>query len=241
MNHFFRPALLRSALLGAAILGTSVQASAADLTVSVTNLTRGVYFTPVLAGAHTSATTLFSAGEAASANLQAMAEGGDISGLSADISAAGGVVVENPAEGMLAPGASTTFSLNTDANAANTHLSLVAMMLPTNDGFVALNSMMIPSTPGSYTYNLNAYDAGTEANDEIRGGGAPGTPGFPAPGPIDVAAGSNGTGVSSSAEGYVHIHRNVLGDTDATGGVSDIDAIAHRWLNPVARVVITVN
>ncbi|MBB1487107.1 spondin domain-containing protein [Oceanospirillum sediminis] len=242
MNHFFRPAtLLRSTLLGTAILGASLQAGAADLTVSITNLTRGVYFTPVLAGAHNPANALFSAGEAASANLQAMAEGGDIAGLSADLSAAGAVVVENPAGGMLQPGMSTSFSLNTDANAANTHLSLVAMMLPTNDGFVALNNMAIPATPGTYTYDLNAYDAGTEANDEIRGGGAPGTPGFPAPGPIDTSAGNNGTGVASNAEGYVHIHRNVLGDTDASGGVSDIDSVVHRWLNPVARVVITVN
>ena len=48
----------------------------------------------------------------------------------------------------------------------------------------------------------------------------------------------NGTGVAADVEGFVHIHRNVLGDTSATDGVSDIDATVHRWLNPVASVTI---
>lgn len=236
-----RSNLMKSTLIGSLMLGASVSANAADISVDVTNLTRGIYFTPLLVSAHAPANMLFTPGEAASANLQAMAEGGDISGLSADLNAAGAVVMENPAGGLLAPGASASSSLNTDANPDNTHLSIVGMMLPTNDGFVAMNSMMIPTTPGTYTYTINAYDAGTEANDEIRGGGAPGTAGFPVPGPLDEMIGNGGTGVAASVEGYVHIHRNVLGDTDANGGSSDIDSVVHRWLNPVARVVITVN
>ncbi|MFT6639349.1 MAG: hypothetical protein ACJAUZ_000339 [Flavobacteriaceae bacterium] len=41
------------------------------------------------------------------------------------------------------------------------------------------------------------------------------------------------------AEGFVHIHRNVLGDHDAEGGSSDINAAVHRLLNPVARITVT--
>ena len=52
-------------------------------------------------------------------------------------------------------------------------LSIIGMIVPSNDGFVALHKLVLPSTPGTYTYMVNAYDAGTEANDEIRGGGAP--------------------------------------------------------------------
>ena len=121
-------------------------------------------------------------------------------------------------------------------------LSLVAMILPTNDGFVGLDSLVIPQTPGTYTYYLNAYDAGTEANDELvvgGAGGAPGTPGIPAdPG---GHAGINGTGVTAT-EGnrMVHIHRGALGDTDGNGGISDLDSTVHRWLNPVAKLVIDV-
>ena len=40
---------------------------------------------------------------------------------------------------------------------------------------------------------------------------------------------------------YVHIHRGNLGDDDLTGGKSDLDNTVHRWLNPVARITVTVN
>ena len=82
--------------------------------------------------AHPAGNNLFTAGQPASANLQAMAEGGSISGLSADVTALGATVVENPAGGLLAPASSTTFNVNTDGT-SNDRLSLVAMLLPTND------------------------------------------------------------------------------------------------------------
>ena len=218
----------------------SVPALAADFDVTVENLTRGVYFTPLVVAAHAEDTSLFMAGQAASANLQAMAEGGDISGLEADLTAIGATQSNNPAGGLLAPGASATTTLNTDSAAANTQLTIAGMMLPTNDGFVAVNSLIIPTTAGEYTYYLNAYDAGTEANDEIRGSGAAGEAGFPVPPPLEMAVGTGGTGLTATAEGYVHIHRGVLGDTDSSGGLTDISSTTHRWLNPVAKLTITV-
>ena len=232
--------LAASALLVTGLSGP-VLTQAADFDVTVTNLTRGVYFTPLLIAAHPADTSLFTAGQAASASLQSMAEGGDISMLSADLAGLAATVVENPAAGLLGPGSSTTATLNTDAAADNVLLSVVGMLLPTNDGFVGLNSITIPTEPGTYTFDVDGYDAGTEANDEIRGSGAPGEAGFPAPGPVDASSGMNGTGIAgATAEGFVHIHRNVLGDTEAAGGSSDIDATVHRWLNPVARVTVVV-
>lgn len=229
---------LIAALLTALMSGP---AFATDFSVRVTNLTQGLYFTPILIAAHPAEARLFTSGAEASASLQEMAEGGSIASLAADLDAVNATLMENPAAGLLGPGQSASTNLNTDNTPENAYLSVVGMLLPTNDGFLGLNAIDIPTEPGTYTFNVNAYDAGTEANDEIRGSGAPGTPGFPAPGPVDVASGLNGTGVVSSAEGFVHIHRNVLGDTDASGGVSDIDATVHRWLNPVARVTVTVN
>lgn len=214
-------------------------ATAKDFAVEITNLTNAIYFTPLLVSAHPGTTHVFAEGLSASANLQAMAEGGDISGLSSDLAAVGANVVENPAIGLLAPGASATASFTYDSS--NPDLSVVGMLLPTNDGFVGLNSLEIPKKPGAYVYYLNGYDAGTEANNEvINGGGAPGTLGIPAdPG------GHNGTGgtgfAAADANTTVHIHRGVLGDTDNTGGASDLDSRVHRWLNPVAKLVITVN
>lgn len=221
-----------------ALMALSPLTMAQQLEVTVTNLTNGIHYTPLVVTAHTDAVSLFTLGESASAELQAMAEGGDISGLVTVLGDASADVVENPAAGLLAPAASTTAMLDTDD--ANMYLSVAGMMLPTNDGFVALNSWPIPTEAGTYTVYLNAYDAGTEANDEIiNGGGASGTPGIPvAPG---GDGGTGATGVTSTeANEMVHVHRGALGDDDPAGGKSDLDNTVHRWLNPVAKVTVVV-
>lgn len=228
-------------LFSAGLLVASATSSAAQLDIQITNLTRGSWFTPFLVTAHADDARLFVSGSPASANLQAMAEGGDISGLAADVAAINATSVENPAGGLLSPGASTSTSINTDAAPDNTRLSIVAMLLPSNDGFMGLNAIEIPTEAGTYVYDVNAYDAGTEGNNEIVGSGAPGESGFPAPEPVAAESGIGGTGIDASAEGFVHIHRNVLGDADLEGGASDIVNTVHRWLNPVVRVVITVS
>jgi len=214
-------------------------ASAVDFNVQITNLSNGIYYTPFLVAAHPDGTSLFTVGQPASASLQAMAEGGDISGLSADAQAMGATVAENPAMGLLAPATSTNVDLNTDGT-SNDRLTVLAMLLPTNDAFAGLNAIAIPTTPGTYVYDVPAYDAGTEANDELlTGGGAPGVPGMP--GDPGGTTGMNGIGAASAdANPNVHIHRGSLGDTDTTGGTSDLDSRIHRWLNPVIRVVVTV-
>ena len=211
------------------------------VSVKVTNLTNGIYFTPLLVSAHDGATHLFQPGQAASLGLQKMAEGGNIADLLASLGGADADTIDNPASGLLAPGGSTTAMLDTSGT-GNTHLSIVAMLLPTNDGFVGLDGLELPTEQGTYVYYIHAYDAGTEANDEIivPGAGAPGQAGIPAdPG---STAGSGATGVAVADDNTtIHIHRGVIGDSNPTGGASDLDPSVHRWLNPIARVVITVN
>lgn len=215
-------------------------ASAEEYTITVKNITHGIYFTPLLITAHDGATHLFQVGEAATPELRAMAEGGDIEGLSLLVGGPDEDTLENPAGGLLEPGwVVESIVLNTNQT-GNEYLSLVAMLLPTNDGFVGLDALHLPYEPGRYMYFLNGYDAGTEANDElITGGGAPGAPGIPvAPG---GDAGENGTGVAFlDTNTNVHIHRGNLGDVDPLGGISDLDASTHRWLNPVAVIIIDV-
>ncbi|BCV30911.1 spondin domain-containing protein [Shewanella algae] len=231
-----KPKLLLPLLLST--LPLSQLSQAAQLEISINNLTHGNHFTPLLIAAHDGNSHLFQAGEPASSALQKMAEGGDISELQQAVTANNGVIVANPAAGLLAPGARVE-KVMLDSGAL-THLSLVAMLLPTNDAFVGLDGWEIPSTPGSYTLYLNAYDAGTEANDEqITGGGTPGVPGIPAA--PDGMGGQNGTGVmDDSSNDRVHIHPGLLGDTDPNGGISDVDSRIHRWLNPVAALIVTV-
>lgn len=215
--------------------------AATEYRVEIQNLTTGAYFTPFLVAAHPGNVSLFESGMPASRNLQQMAEGGNVSGLRNDVQSIGGRIVENPAGGLLGPGAKATANVGA-LNPNNTHLSIVAMLLPSNDAFAGLNSLELPTVNGTYTYSLNIYDSGTEANDELRGSGAPGVAGMPVPPPLQGAVGTGGTGVpNTSPEGFVSIHRGVLGDLDPTGGVSDIDAANQGWSNPTVRVTINVS
>lgn len=236
---------LRNVWLAIIVMGlmTGGQALATEFTVSIKNLTNGIYFTPLLVTAHNGDTRLFETGSPASAALQAMAEGGDVSGLVAAVGGPDQDTIVDPAGGLLAPGAMVSDIYFNTNRTRNRYLSLVAMLLPTNDGFVGLDSLRIPRIPGTYRYYLVGYDAGTEANDElVTGGGAPGVAGIPAAPGGD--AGTGGTGVADADKNTtVHIHRGVIGDRDdaqGEGGISDLDATIHRWLNPVAEIIIEV-
>ncbi|MDO6836696.1 spondin domain-containing protein [Pseudoalteromonas carrageenovora] len=229
-----------SAFTIATLLAVASQSTmAAELDVKITNLTKGLYFTPVLITAHDSEDKLFEVATEASSALQAMAEGGDISALVTQASASSSDIVENPAAGLLAPAASATAELTTTDG--NEYLSVTAMLLPTNDGFVGLDSWKVPTEAGTYTVYLNGYDAGTEANNElvVEGSGAPGVLGIPAAPGAD--AGTAGTGVTmGDTNTMVHIHPGSLGDDNLEGGNSDLSNTVHRWLNPVAKLTVTV-
>ena len=167
-----------AAMLAMASIFGAQTASAVDFNVRIINLSNGIYYTPFLVAAHPAGTSIFTVGQPASANLQAMAEGGDIAGLVTDLDGLGATIAENPAGGLLAPAMETNVDLNTDGT-SNELLTIVAMLLPTNDAFAGLNAVQIPTAPGTYVYDVPAYDAGTEANDElITGGGAPGAAGI---------------------------------------------------------------
>ncbi|GAA6182905.1 spondin domain-containing protein [Aliiglaciecola sp. NS0011-25] len=221
-------------MLTASLLTVAMQpAWSADLTVEIQNLTQGIYFTPLLVAAHTPEASLFELGETASAEIEAMAEMGSLDGLMSIGTSVNANMVADPAGGLLAPSLSTSTALTTDDS--NTVLSITGMILPSNDGFVGLDNWSIPSEAGTYTFYLNAYDAGTEANDELRTS-------MPVPPPLDPLLGSNGSGVTSEeSNSTVHVHRGNIGDAETDGGTSDIVNSIHRWLNPVAKVTVTVN
>ena len=226
------------AALALAMLSGSVHAQ--KVTVTIQNLTHGSHFTPLLVAAHNADTQLYKAGSPASAALQAMAEGGNTSGLKNALDTTGATY--DSASGLLAPGKHFTATLDIDGT-NYALLSIVGMILPSNDGFIGVSRWKIPGTPGTYTLSGLAYDAGTEANDELLGldnPGAPGNAGVPAaPG---GSAGAGGTGAAGEdTNKTVHIHRGILGDTNPNGGISDLDSRVHRWLNPVAKITVTVS
>ncbi|MCJ8312356.1 MAG: hypothetical protein HRU38_09115 [Saccharospirillaceae bacterium] len=229
---------MKKTLLLSSILLSSFAAQAAQLEISVQNLTQGMVFTPSIIAAHDSSAYIFKTGMKASDALQAMAEGGDTALLNTMLMDAGANTVIT--EGMLAPAGQYSVMLNTDME--NMYLSLGAMLLPTNDAFTGLDSWMIPTQAGTYTIMINAYDAGTEANTELMlpmAGGVPGVVGIP--GDPTMAAGTGGSGVADmSPNQMVHIHPGNIGDDMESGGASDLSNTVHRWLNPVAKVTVTV-
>lgn len=183
-------------------------------TVSITNISKGISFTPILVVTHKDAKPVFSLGEPASAELVRVAEGGDTqplqdklmnSGLSYDAVSTGG---------LLGPG--ETVSVNVKSKGDFDHLSLASMLLPTNDGFIAINGMELPK----HTRNVMVpgYDAGSEINDELCAS---------IPGPY-----CKGDAFSmEDGEGFVHIHSGIH-------GINDLSAADYDWRNPIAKVTV---
>ncbi|WP_126453904.1 spondin domain-containing protein [Sulfuriflexus mobilis] len=214
---FVSPLLLASTLIVTAPL---VQAADEDTlySVTITNITRGQNFTPILTATHRGGINLFTLGTPASDNLAMIAEGGNIAPLAAELSTRSNVTAITHSEGLLGPGQSVTLTL--DGERAR-RLSLVAMLLPTNDGFFALNGVKLPKGKRSVTYTSPAYDAGSEPNDELC---------VSIPGPDTICSGE-GYSPEVDGEGYVHIHAGIH-------GIGDLNAADNDWRNPVAQIVV---
>lgn len=231
------------AAAGIAAASSSVQA-AQNVTVSISNITNAMYFTPVLIVAHEPGVDLWELGEAASAEVQAIAEGGDkapallvVDGTRAARAFAPQEEVDGVLQdaGPIGPG--ETQELSFRVNNAKTRLTVLAMVLPTNDGFVGGDSITIPRSGRTKTVLLQAYDAGTEVNDEsiVDGSGAVGVAGIPA----DPGGNNNGTNGGSLTDGAnpattIHIHRGITG-----GAGSNLVSSIHGWRGPVAKLVIS--
>lgn len=187
--------------------------------VTITNLTTSISFTPILVASHRKSVSIFELGSPANDDLTRVAEGGDTGPLTTTLHANSQVVDVQSSGGLLGPGASVTVIVSAAHGARR--ISLASMMLPSNDGFIALDSVPAPKHR-SATYLSPGYDAGTEPNDELctnipgpTCGGVPFSP-----------------GVDENDEGYVHIHRGMH-------GIGDLDASVYDWRNPVAKITIT--
>jgi len=196
--------------------------------VTVTNLTRGQQFTPVLVASHREGVNLFTLGEAASPQLETLAEEGSTSPLATlllSMPEVGDVQTSPPpppASNLIDPGESVVVTV--EAGAGFDHLSVAAMLIPTNDGFFAINGVEGPKGNKTLTLFAPAYDAGSERNDELCAS---------IPGPNFAECGGPGGGamVVGGEEGYVHIHAGIH-------GIGDLVPANRDWRNPVAKVTI---
>lgn len=191
------------------------------LKVTAVNLTNGQPFSPIGIALHKEG-QFWKIGEAASVELEKLAEGGDNSGLlGLDV-----VMMSTSADAPLAPGASQELMLTTES-LAGYKLSLVTMMVNTNDGFTGLNALDVSNLVEgqSISVRTHAYDAGTEVNTEAQG---------TIPGPADGGEGFNST---REAMDKVAMHPGVVGNDD--GLSSSILDSTHKFDNPLMMVTIT--
>ncbi len=185
--------------------------------VSVTNITKSQYFTPIITVGHTSAISLFELGQPASEGIIAIAESGNIAPLQEALSGLSSVSTA-ASQGLLLPG--QTAEIVVSGNYNDMKLSLAAMLLPTNDTFVAIDSLTVPYFGSEVAYAY-AYDAGSETNDELcanipgpQCGGAPASP-------------------NDAGEGFVHISSGIH-------GIADLAPAVYDWRGPVAKVEVEI-
>ena len=190
--------------------------------VTVTNLTRGQQFTPILVVSHKPGVKLFELGKPASTGLAILAEEGNPAPLAAALAAMPGTGETVSGNGLTNPGASTRLVI--EARRGFRQFSIAAMLIPTNDAFVAINAAALPRGDDTLALTALAYDSGTERNDETCAS---------IPGPLFAECGGSGGGAAPAGgeEGYVHIHAGIH-------GIGNFKPAARDWRNPVALVTV---
>jgi hypothetical protein len=216
------PLFIAAALAAGLLAAPAAQADGARrYEVTVTNLTRGQQFTPILAASHDASVRMFELGQPASAPLATLAEEGNTAPLAAWFSAMPGTAAVVAGSGLTNPGASTTLHLET--RGAAMRLSVAAMLIPTNDAFFAANGIELPRGSQPLVMLVPAYDSGSERNDETCAA---------IPGPMFAECGGSGGGARvGGGEGFVHIHAGMHGIGSFTPAQRD-------WRNPVARITV---
>jgi len=202
--------------------------------VTITNLTAGQPLTPPILVTHKSKTGLFEVGEVASEGIRQVAENGNGAALMQELSentmvhevvagTAPLVPANNP--GGTGFGSSDTFYITSSGGAK--FLSVVSMLICTNDGFTGLDGIRLPKK--KTTVYTAAYDARTEVNTEDFADIVP-----PCQGLIGVSSDDMGTGMSNpmlAETGIIIPHAGISGGYDLTAAV-------HNWSDPVTKIEI---
>ncbi|USD29443.1 spondin domain-containing protein [Pseudoalteromonas sp. SCSIO 43201] len=192
-----------------------------EFSVSITNLTQAQPMSPIAVMLHQSG-HYFEVGTAASNELEKLAEGGDNSALLAQSMTMSSSTTETP----VGPGSTSTISIKSET-LANLKLSLLTMMVNTNDGFSGLNAIDVSTMPigEKKMYRTSAYDAGTELNTEAQGS---------IPGPADGGEGFNVE--RNDNQNMVTMHSGVVGNDD--GLTSSTLTSIHKFDNPLLAITI---
>lgn len=217
MRTFFAAVAVGAACISGTVLADG-EGHKRTYEITVTNLTRGQSFTPILAASHRpDSHPFFSVGEPASDAFAALAEDGNTGPLNTLLEENPRVRHTSTSSGLLDPGQSVSIKIK--ARSGRDRVSMAAMLIPTNDAFFAFQNLPLPRGRHSIIEYGPAYDAGSEPNDELC---------INIPGPV---CGGTGASPGAGGEGNVHIHAGIH-------GIGDLSPAEYDWRNPVARVVI---
>ena len=194
--------------------------------VTVTNVTKGQTFTPLLVVSHRPGVRLFELGKPAGPEMEVIAEAGNIAPMEALLGTMRGVGDTNTNGALLGPGETVVIAIKADGQARR--LSVAGMLIPTNDTFVALNGVALPTGFSSQQFLAVAYDAGTEDNDQNCAN---------IPGPR--CGGEGLSGPAAGDEGRIHVSNGFheLGESDGAGN-EVLGPLTYDWRNPVAKITV---
>ncbi len=220
-------AALTALAVSAAVPAAAAPPSSGPVTYEATlTNTTGNYLTPPNFAAHDKSVELFSLNQQASEGVQAVAENGAVPILAGEIAAAvdaNGLGVSGVGGGApIPPGGSVTFEFTTSED----RISIVSMLICTNDGFAGLDSKKLPQQGNAAkTYHLQGYDAGTEINTEQLADIVP------------APFCQNGSGLGTGASNPALAEGGVIKRHQTLRGVGDIPS-KFDWSGPVAELEI---
>ncbi len=208
-----------SAICGSLLLSSTAFAGGQKMyEVTITNVTKGEIFTPILVATTHHGFKLFNQGSPASTDLEIIAESGNNAPLADSLISGGHALDTASAQAGLVPGASITLTVKMSEKYS--HITVASMLVPSNDAFFAVNGVHGPKGKRTITIRSPAYDAGTEVNDELCAN-------IPGPGFICKGEGYN----AASGEGYVYTHPGIQGN-------GDLVKADHDFRNPVAIITV---
>jgi hypothetical protein len=184
--------------------------------VTITNLTPSGSqpLSPPLFVVHTKQADVWSVGEIATHPVAAVAEDANNAPAESALADLPGVrAVFTGAGGPIPPGATRTYTVQTHGHF--NRLSVLTMLVNTNDGFTGLDSFRLGGRVD--TLSTRAYDAGSEANNEGAG--------F-IPGPC-----CNHPFVRDPEGALIRMHPGIT-------GIGDLDPAVYGWTGAVARIAI---
>ena len=195
--------------------------------IQVSNLTANQPLSPIAVVIHQSGYQAWVDGQAASTALEMLAEGGDNTSLLANAANHSAFLGSESGAGAIGPGSSESVQFTVDAN-GDVNLSVVTMLVNTNDAYTGVNATSISGLATGEHLQIKApvWDAGTESNTETAGS---------IPGPADGGEGFNAA--RSDSNDRVRFHSGVISNQDGLSG--SVLSADHRFDNPAARITIT--